>query len=197
MSDASARLEKATPIIRARELHGEVFDPDANDVWQSLEPITREDFEALPLAAGWRHLGIGSAAMDECWFARSPGRDEDGPMDLLEIGGRQFGLCARPAGRPGRPAGPEGPVSLLVDKHHLLRYARGREIPVLEDPAGDRFVHVIEGGEGKAPLVVPDGWKLELVFLVEDWVLALPNPTTAFFFSNGDGYQGPLAELPG
>ena len=44
--------------------------------------------------------------------------------------------------------------------------------------AGDRFVHVVEGGEGKAPLAVPDGWKLDFVCLKEDWMLALPTPTT-------------------
>ena len=66
---------------------------------------------------------------------------------------------------------------------------------ILEDLVGARFVHVIEGGEGKAPLAVPDGWTLESVALEEDWVLPLPNPTTVFFFRNGDSFQGPI-EVP-
>ena len=75
----------------------------------------------------------------------------------------------------------------------MIRFAAGREVPVLLRPDGERFVHVVEGGEGKPPLSLPEGWKLESVKLAEDWVLQLPTPTTVFFFPNGDSYQGPLA----
>ncbi|MCP3985244.1 MAG: hypothetical protein GY723_12715, partial [bacterium] len=75
----------ATPMIDAQELHGEVLDPSTRNVWQSLEPISREDYQALPLEPDWLRVGIGRGAMDEHWFARSPGKEEDGPMELLEI----------------------------------------------------------------------------------------------------------------
>jgi hypothetical protein len=114
-------------------------------------------------------------------------------MALREIGGRHFGLCARPASAPSQPEGPDGPRLVLVQKHHVIRFVAGREVPVLWRPDGERFVHVIQGGEGKSPLALPDGWKLESVKLAEDWVLALPTPTTVFFFPNGDSYQGPIA----
>jgi hypothetical protein len=179
--------------VGAQELHGEVLDPGTGSVWQSLEPITREDYQALPLEPGWLRVGVGRGAMDEHWFARSPGKGEDGPLELLEIGGRCFGLCARPASKPLQPAGPGGPRMLLVDKHHVLRFLSGRQVPVLLDPDGHRFVHVIEGGEDKARLALPDGWRLERVSLVNDWVLELPHPTTVFFFPNGDSFQGPVA----
>jgi hypothetical protein len=180
-------------MISAQELHGEVLDPSTRNVWQTLEPITRDDYQALPLESGWLHVGIGRAAMDEHWFTRSPGKGEDGPMELLEIGGCHFGLCARPASTPSQPAGPDGPRMLLVDKHHVVCFLGGRQVNVLLDPDGNRFVHVIEGGEGKASLALPGGWKLECVELTEDWVLQLPTPATVFFFANGDSYQGPLA----
>ena len=82
-----------------------------------------------------------------------------------------------------------------MDKHHVLRFEAGREIPILVDTAGERLVHVIEGGEGKAPLAVPEGWTLESIPLEREWVLPLPNPTTVFFFPNGDSFQGPI-EVP-
>ena len=197
MSHESARPANATALIGARDLHGEILDPSTGNVWQSLEPITREDYQALPLEPGWLRVGIGRGAMDEHWFTRSPGADADGPMELREIGGRRFGLCARPASAPTRPAGPEGPRLLRVQKHHVLRFAAGREVPLLLHPDGERFVHVIEGGAGKAPLALAAGWKLESLKLAEDWVLELATPTTVFFFPNGDSYQGPLADLPG
>jgi hypothetical protein len=197
MSHESARPVNATAMLGAQELHGEILDPSTGNVWQSLEPITREDYHGLPLEPGWLRVGAGIGAMDEHWFARSPGGSEDGPMELREIGGHSFGLCARPASAPTQPAGSDGPRLLLVQKHHVIRFVAGREVPVLLHPDGERFVHVIEGGEGKAPLALPEGWKLESVKLAEDWVLQLPTPTTVFFFPNGDSYQGPLAELPG
>jgi hypothetical protein len=196
MSHECTRPAHVTPLIGAQELHGEVLDRSTGNVWQSLEPITREDYQALPLEPGWLPVGIGRGAMDEHWFARSPGNDEDGPMEHREIGGRRFGLCARPASTPTQPAGPEGPRMLLVQKHHVIRFVSGRRVPVLLHPDGKRYVHVIEGGEGKAPLALPDGWKLECVELADDWVLELPTPTTVFFFANGDSYQGPLELLP-
>jgi hypothetical protein len=192
MTDEPVRPAYATPMIDAQELHGEILDSSTSNVWQSLEPITREDYQALTLEPGWLPVGIGRAAMDEHWFTRSPGMDEDGGMQLLEIGGRQFGLCARPASTPSQPAGPDGPRLLLVDKHHVIRFLSERQVPVLRDPDGNRFVHVIEGGEGKAPLALPGGWKLEWVNLDEDWVLQLPTPATVFFFPNGDSFQGPI-----
>ncbi len=189
---ASIRPARATPLTDVHEPHGEVLDPRTGDVWQSLEAITPEDYAALPLEPGWLRVGIGRAAMDEHWFTRSPGRDEDGHMALREIGGRRFGLCARPASGATHPTGPDGPRQLQVQKHHVVRYRAGREVPVLRLPDGERFVHVIEGGQGKASLAVPDGWKLEGVKLAADWVVPLPTPTTVFFFANGDSFQGPL-----
>jgi hypothetical protein len=197
MSRESARPAQATALIGAQELHGEILDPSTRNVWQSLEPITREQYKALPLEAGWVPVGVGRGAMDEHWFARSPGAEEDGPMQVREIGGRRFGLCARPASMPTEVAGPGGPRFLLVEKHHVLRFVAGRAVPVLVHADGDRFVHVIEGGADKSPLTLPDGWKLDSVKLSADWVVRLPTPTTVFFFPNGDSYQGPVAELPG
>ncbi len=81
---------------------------------------------------------------------------------------------------------------MVVDKHHRLRCAAGREIQIVIDSTGDRFVHVIEGGAEKAPLALSDGWARETVTLEDEWVLSLPNPTTVFFFPNGDSFQGPI-----
>jgi hypothetical protein len=82
----SARPAWATPLIDAHELHGEAIDASTGNVWQSLEPISRDDDRELRLAPGWLRVGIGRAAMDEHWFTRSPGREEHGPMEQLVLG---------------------------------------------------------------------------------------------------------------
>lgn len=191
------RMADFTVMVGAQELHGEVLDGSQGNVWQTLEPISREDYNALPLEAGWVAVGIGTGNMDEHWFTRSPGAEEDGPMEEREIGGQRFVLCARPAGASTQPEGREGPRLIPVQKHHGMRFGAGREIGVLRRSDGERFVHVIEGGKGKPPLDLPEGWQVETVKLARDWVLQLPTPATVYFFPNGDSYQGPLAELPG
>ena len=126
--------------------------------------------------------------------------------------GRTFPLSRRvdgsaaPKSAATRPFGEAGPLELSVDKHHALRFAAGRRIPVLRTAEGAFFVHVIVGGDtstvgvlgtpSKDGLVVPDGCRLGEVALEQDWVVRLPNPTRALFFSSGDSFQGPLEALP-
>ena len=151
-------------------------------------------------------MGIGCGAMDEMWFDRSPGVAEDGPMLEREICGRRWAHCARPTSAPARPFGNDGPVEMIVDKHHALRFVAGRRVPVLRVPEGEWFVHVIDGrgmssigirGGPSGGLDVPPGCSLGHVELTEDWVLRLPSPTRVFFFKNGDSFQGPIEELAG
>ena len=62
MPEESVRPAYATPMIDAQDLHGEVLDPSTRNVWQSLEPISREDYQALPLEPDWLRVGIGRGA---------------------------------------------------------------------------------------------------------------------------------------
>jgi len=199
VASASARPAWATPMVSAEESHGELLHTTTRNVWQSLEPISPEDWKGLELEPHWIRVGIGCGAMDEHWFERSPGAAQKGSMQVCEIAGRTFGFCARPpAEPPSLPAGPDGPRQLLVDKHHVLHFHAGRRIPILSVPGegGGSFVHVIEGGPGKPPLELPDGWELREIRLEGSWVVQLPAPTSVFFFPNRDSYQGPVQELP-
>ena len=201
----SARPAHATEMVDLSRPHAEIIDTKSQQVWQTLEPCSAEELEALDLPDRYRPVGVGRAAMDEMWFDRSPGADADGPMRELELVGRRWGLCARPASLPERPFGETGPVEMRVDKHHALRFAEGRRVPVLRTPEGAHFVHVIDGrgrssigsrGAPDAPLTIPDGCRLGHVTIDADWVLRLPSPTRVFFFESGDSFQGPVASLP-
>ena len=98
-------------------------------------------------------------------------------------------------------------MQMIVDKHHALRFAAGRRIPMMQMPDGAIFVHVIEGGgastvglmgaASEGALAVPEGCRLGEVALEDDWVMRLPNPTRALFFASGDSFQGPIESLPG
>ncbi len=58
-SNESARPDYATEMVGAQELHMEVLDTSTQNVWQSLEPVTLEEFKTLPIDAGWVRAGIG------------------------------------------------------------------------------------------------------------------------------------------
>ncbi len=200
-----ARPDFATEMIDRTRPHAEVIDPTTRQVWQSIEPCGADELAALDLPEPLRPVGVGSGAMDEHWFDRSPGAAEDGPMEERTIDGRRFGHCANPVSMPARPFGEDGPMEMLVDKYHGLRFSAGRRIAILDTPEGEHFVHVIAGGDESSigldedpqgPLVVPEGCRLDYVELEKDWVLRLPHPARVFFFKSGDSFQGPIESLP-
>lgn len=174
------------------ELHSELIELATGQVWQSCQPISREEFAALELEDGWRRVGVGRGAMDAHCFLRSPGAEADGPVRIREIAGRDYLHCARPASAPELPAGPAGPTRLQVDKHHVVVYWAGRTVDWLTLPDGSEFVHVVAAEPDAPALALPAGWKIETRRVEREWVLRLPTPTTVFFFPNGDSFQGPL-----
>ena len=197
----NARPDFATKMIDHARPHAEVIDPTTRKVWQSIEPCDADELAALELPAPLRRVGVGNGAMDEHWFDRSPGAPENGPMEERVIDGRRFGHCACPTSAPLKPFGDDGPTEMMIDKHHAMRFAAGRRVAVLETPAADLFVHVIDGrgessigldGDPRGTLIVPDGCSLKEFSLEKDWVLKLPNPTRVFFFPSGDSFQGPI-----
>jgi hypothetical protein len=129
--EASTKMRNVRPDhateMREQELpHAEVIDPTTRKVWQSIEACDADALRGIDLASPLRPVGVGSGAMDEHWFDRSPGALENGPMQEPIIDGRRFGHCACPASIPTKPFGEDGPTKLMVDKYHALRFAAGR-----------------------------------------------------------------------
>jgi len=192
-----ARPAHATALVAPRELHMEILDTTNRNVWQTIEPISLQEYKAVVLDPPWVKVGVGASVFDEHWFDRSPDAAESGAMAVRDIGGRGFALCARaPADGGTLPAGPDGPRRLLVEKHHVVRYRAGRTVSILSTPDAGEYVHVVESGIAREPLVLPPGWRVRSLELAADWIVPLPVPTTAYFFANRDGYQGPLSVLP-
>ncbi len=142
-------------IVEARTgLHMEILEPSTRKVWQTLQPVTRANYEALDPGPAFIKVGIASGAMDASYFRRSPGADEDGPMQTLELGGHTWSYCARPSGDPPTlPGGEKGPRQLSVDKHHTLVFWAGRSLPLIRLPDGTEYVHTIQGREALLALV--------------------------------------------
>lgn len=189
-------------LIDCQQPHAEVLELATRTVWQSSEPISHEAFAQLDLPEGIVPVGIGSGVMDAHYFRQSPGAHAPGPVRCRLIDGRRFIHCANPpAAGPETPI-PNGPTRLMVDKHHTLIFEVGSELTIIRTEDGTDLIQVIsaspEGGgilqknaAQSVDLALPIGWSLRTEPVTKRRVIHLPNPTEAWFFSNGSSFQGP------
>lgn len=173
----------------------EVMDTGTGEVWMSVDPVSAADVAALVIEPHMVKYGPGVSSMDIAWFDRSPGADADGSLAERQIGGRAFRLVARPGKNTPLPGGVG--IEMMVDKHHNVGFAAGREIEILINPEGLAFVEQIDATAGSAPLVLPPGFSLRRVKLAADWLVRVPRPARVyFFFPQLRSYQGPIADIP-
>ncbi len=194
----------ANYLVDCQQPHAEVLEVATRTVWQSVEPISREEFAALTLPEGVIPVGIGCGIMDAHYFRQSPGAAAPGPVRDRIIEGRRFIHCANPpAAGPENPI-PDGPVRLMVDKHHTIIFEAGRNLSIIRTETGADFIQVIsaspeDGGllQGNAVeadyFELPSGWHLRSEPVTKRSVIDLPNPTEAWFFANGSSFQGPIS----
>lgn len=202
---ADSEIPVQNVIVDCSQLHAELLDLTTGEVWQTVQPITREAYEAIEPPAKVIKVGIGTGVMDEHYFRRSPGAEEDGPVAEREFAGHNFIHCANPPkGGPESPYG-DSPKLMRVDKHHSLIFNAGREVRVLRREDGRDFIQVIkaspEGGsilqgaeaeaEDDAPKF-PEGWSVRTEALTTQTTIHLPHPTEAWFFADGESFQGPV-----
>ena len=173
------------------EPHMEVIEAATGQVWMSLEPATRQDYEALlpQLDESLQPIGIGAAAMDAALFQHSPG-GPDKPVRERTIGGHRFINVAIPGQRSSLPG---GMMEMMVEKAHVIGFEAGRRLAVLRLPDGD-FVEVVGSADQDDAIVLPEGGTLLRLELMAPWVVPLPEPTrTLWSFERGlRSFQGPV-----
>lgn len=182
-------------------LHGEIMHAESRAVWLAQEPLTIERFDALELPEGFVRSGIGESVADVAYFGRSPGADDDGPLETMQVGGVRFARVAR----PGEPEpGFRGVLVLPVEKFHRVLFAAGRTIEVMDCGDGADYVPLVanarmpgappgDPGRSAVPRALPGGWSVRTLTLDADLLVDLPCPTRAvFFFRRGESFQGPV-----
>lgn len=185
-----AAVDPINVVASPRESRGEIIDLATREVWQDWNPTPRSWWDGLALEAPLAKAGYGSGSMDRMWFRRSPGSEADGPVREREIAGRRFFCCARAP----EDIGEGNPRRMLVDKHHTLVYAAGREVRILTTADGKSFVLVVDGAPGAPAPELPDGWQVHDVHIDADWVVELPAPTETYWFEGMISYQGPIED---
>ena len=190
-------------LIDCQQPHAEVIELATRTIWQSAEPLSREELAALVLPEGIAPVGTGCGVMDAHYFRQSPGAEGPGPVSERIIDGRRFIHCANPPATGPETPIPGGPARLMVDKHHTLIFEAGRAMTIIRSDSGWEFVQVIsaspEGGgllqsdrPETAGFELPDGWQQRTETAAERTIIDLPNPTEAWFFPDGSSFQGPV-----
>lgn len=191
-------------LTNCQQPHAEVIEVATRRVWQSVKPISHEEFSQLALPEGIVAAGINSGVMDAHYFRASPGAEVPSPVRDRFIDGRRFIHCANaPAAGPERPI-PDGPQRIVVDKHHTIIFEAGSELTIIRTEADAQLIQVINASpEGRGLLQknvaevsdfnLPSGWHLRSVPVSKRTVIDLPNPTEAWFFADGSSFQGPVS----
>lgn len=183
--------EGGVAIPDGRNTHVEVVDVATGQVWMSVEPATKQDYDSLRagLDDSLRGVGIGTASMDAALFRHSP--DSEGqPVRERTIAGRRFINVALPGEATLHDA---GMMQIAVNKAHVVGFEAGRALTIMRLPAGD-FVEIVGSPAHDDELPLPEGATLHKVVLQKPWVVELPTPTIAFFCncSGLRSFQGPV-----
>jgi len=175
-------------------LRMEIMDTATSDVWICQAEVDEHTPRSLTVPDGFRVSGAAGAVADEAWFDRSPGNDDVGPVDTMEVDGLRFARIARPL-----RFDTVGPIMLMtIDKHHTMRYRAGRTIEVIDRGddtvlapawAPTRHFQMVARENGRE---LPDGWSMVTAELTADLVARVPNPATVAVLGDGSGFHGPV-----
>jgi hypothetical protein len=175
----------------------ELVDMLRGDVWATRE-WTPHAYDAFSLPHSWLFWFKNDARVgvaDGAKFLRSPGCPGDSQYSYMKAFGKTFVLVAKlrstnaGSGNGGLIRGAQ------VEKYHVLRYAAGRTIRKLENPAGQSFIAVSKSFSRRLePPQLPDGWSFRELALDEDLTVDLTNVVTVLRLKNEVSYQGPLPQ---
>ena len=154
--------------------------------------VTAAEIASFEAPEGFGHALAGEAVADMAFFARSPGAEQDGPVETVELGGRRFSYIARPA-RFETLA--QGATEMTIDKHHAMLYRAGRTLDVLD--FGDGTVATPAWGSTDPAAALTDAmldrsWRLRRVRLTDDLLTTIPNPARVIVLDRAFGFHGPV-----
>jgi hypothetical protein len=95
-----------------------------------------------------------------------------------------------------KPVDSEGLIRITeLEKYHLLTYYSGRNVSILENPDGERFIEVSRSvNRSSDTFTLPDDWTLTTQVLQEELKLELTGIVSVLRTDNEDSFQGPLPE---
>ena len=175
----------------------EIQSPNSIRAWISSN-ITRAEFDALQLPAGWFKNQPRESEPDAGRFFRSPGAAVVGEFLDKEL----FGFSWRHSATVIQPNVSLDAQGLLkgatVEKFHEVTFNAGRTLAVLISPDGKHYIRITrDANRTSDDPAIPGSWRLVAYTTPNQLVVQLPEQTLVIRADNEDSFQGPVSELAG
>ncbi len=175
----------------------EIQSPNSLRAWISQD-ITREEFEALELPAGWiknqpREGGGNVDGPSSGRFLRSPDASEDGEFLDQEFFGFNWRHSATVV-QAGRPMDEEGILTgSSVRKFHELTFDAGKTLVLLVSPEGLVYFRIGRDANRQTDEpTIPADWRVMEYTTPTNLVFNLAPRNTVIRSDNQDSFQGPV-----
>jgi pimeloyl-ACP methyl ester carboxylesterase len=172
----------------------ELIDLLHKEVWATSH-FTEEEYNAFSPPLLWIKNDPRIMMADKAEFLQSPGCDESGEFTYIWKFEKLF-LKVVQLVKMNKPVDSEGLIRITeLEKYHLLTYYSGRNVSILENPDGERFIEVSRSvNRSSDTFTLPDDWTLTTQVLQEELKLELTGIVSVLRTDNEDSFQGPLPE---
>ncbi len=181
------------PDFSGGETGYELIDLLNKDVWLTPD-FTAEEYAAFSPPLLWikndPRITMGNHQSE---FLRSPGCSEQGRFTYIQAFDREF-LKVVQLVSMDTPEDSQGLIRRTVlEKYHLLTYAAGSTVHILQSPEGDRYIGVSRSADRTSDtFTLPEGWALTTNVLQTEYQVELSGTVIVLRTDNEDSYQGPL-----
>lgn len=179
----------------------EIQSPGSIRAWISPD-ITREEFDALELPAGWiknqpREGGEDVNGPDAGRFLRSPDAEQDGEFLIEELFGFRW-FHAATVIESGKPLDEDGLLQAsTVRKYHELTFNAGSTLVLLISPENEVYFRIGRDADRVSDQpAIPNLWQLSDYTTPEELLFELFDQNLVIRTDNQDSFQGPVT-IPG
>ena len=157
--------------------------------------FTSEEYDAFSPPLLWIKNDPRIMMADEAEFLQSPGCNDPGQFTYMWRFDKFF-LKVVQLIKMNKPADSEGLIiKTTLEKYHLLTYYSGRNVSILQNPIGERFIEVSRSvNRSSDTFTIPEGWTLTTHELQTELQVELSGIVSVLRTDNEDSFQGPLPD---
>jgi hypothetical protein len=172
----------------------ELIDLQQKEVWATSH-FSEEEYETFSPPLLWIKNDPRIMIADKAEFLKSPGCEESGEFTYIWKFEKLF-LKVVQLVEMNIPADSEGLIRRTeLEKYHLLTYYPGRNVSILENPDGERFIEVSRSKNRLSDtFALPDDWTLTTQVLQEELQIEFTGRVSVLRTDNEDSFQGPVAD---
>jgi hypothetical protein len=172
----------------------ELIDIIRREVWATRD-WSPDEFATVSLPFRWQKNDPRIPLHDGAIFLRSPGCAKDGQYSYMRAFDRRFLQVVELNSMP-RPIDDQGLIRRMeLEKYHVLHFAAGSKLNILQSPTSQRFIGVSRSLERNSDTPsLPEGWLLTERLLFAELEVGLVGNVSVLRLENKDSYQGPFLD---